>query len=259
MIKIKPRNKKSMAIFIVLGIIFIVWGLIIQSFSNFNIGYLLTVLLGITLVIYGKFYQMINSLIPNPLLKLAKFVIALTLLWMIFIFIYGKIDTVDYKEDALIILGAGLRGDKLSSNLKNRVDKGISYLGKNPNAIVVVSGGKGHDEKIAESLAMKRYMVENGIPEERILEENKSTSTFENFYFTKNILDEHFDNDYKVVYVTSDFHIFRAGVLARRAGLTNISKKNSSLQWYMYPMTYLRETLACVNLIVNRNKIDKNN
>lgn len=126
MIKIKPRNKHKSNVFLIfIGIIFIIWGIIIQSFSNFNIGYLLTVIMGLFFVIYGKFYDRINSIIPRPIKNLAKIGFILVLIWMLFLFIYGKMDTVDYKEDALVILGAGLRGEELSLNLRNRVDKGI--------------------------------------------------------------------------------------------------------------------------------------
>ncbi|MGF6907878.1 YdcF family protein [Fusobacterium sp. PH5-44] len=257
MIKVKIRNRsKGNILFMILGTIFIMWGIIIQCFSNFNVGYLLTVLLGINLFIYGKFYENITKIIPSLIKKTIKFVILLAFIWMIFIFVYGKIDTVDYKEEAIIVLGAGLRGEKLSPNLKNRVDKGIEYLEKNLDAIAVVSGGQGHDEKVAESFAMKKYMIENGVSKDRIIEENKSTSTFENFLFSKEILDNYFDGkEYKIVYVTSDFHTFRSSILAKRAGIKKYNKKSSPLQWYMYPMTYLRETLACVNLIFNKNRI----
>ena len=255
MMRRRGRNRYKEFFLMSLGIIFIIWGIVIQILSNFNIGYILTIMLGIFFLIYGKFYIQVKEIVPSPILKLIKSGLLLVFCWMIFLFVYGKTDTTDYKEDVVIILGAGLRGDQLSLSLLERVKKGMEYLEKNPDAIAIVSGGQGPDELVAESYAMKKYMVENGIDENRIIEENQSTSTFENFLLSKKILDKNFHEDYKVVYVTSDFHTFRSGRLAKRAGIENPNRKASSLKWYMYPMTYLRETLACGNLIINQNKI----
>ena len=89
-------------------------------------------------------------------------------------------DDVDGGTGVIVILGAGLRGDKLSDTLKERLDKGYKYSLENPEAIVVVSGEKGNDEHVSEAYAMKQYLMQKGISEKKILMEDQSTSTFEN-------------------------------------------------------------------------------
>ncbi|SPF41588.1 conserved membrane hypothetical protein [Candidatus Desulfosporosinus infrequens] len=63
------------------------------------------------------------------------------------IIIYSQPDPV-VEADYLIILGAGLNGEQLSSSLWERMQKGLDYLEKHPMAKVVLSGGQGPGENI---------------------------------------------------------------------------------------------------------------
>lgn len=80
---------------------------------------------------------------------------------------------------------APLRGERVSLTLKLRLDAALEYLEHSPNTAVIVSGGKGDGENISEAEAMKRYLVSHGVDEGRIITEDKSTSTWENFKFSK--------------------------------------------------------------------------
>ena len=86
-----------------------------------------------------------------------------------------NISNVQYDEDAIIVLGAGIRGEQVTRILANRLNTAIEYHKKNPSAKIIVTGdqGQGRREFIPESLAMKRYLIAIGIPEEIIFEENK--------------------------------------------------------------------------------------
>lgn len=92
--------------------------------------------------------------------KILKFAIIIAfLIWFIllsFIAIYGKVDNVIYKEDAVIVLGCGIRGKNVSAILSYRLDKAVEYYRKNQNAVIVVSGGQGPQEEITEAEAMER-------------------------------------------------------------------------------------------------------
>jgi len=171
---------------------------------------------------------------------------------IIFIAVVGNIDTATFEEDAVIILGAGIRGDMISLPLAYRLNKGIEYINKNPNAVIVVTGGQGPQESITEALAMEKYLISKGIPKNKIIKEEKATSTYENFKFSKLLLDDYFKKPYKVTYITNDFHIYRAGQLAKIAGI-DATSYGAELQWYAVPTTYLREFLAVLKLWVFRN------
>lgn len=120
-------------------------------------------------------------------------------------------DGVDY----LIVLGARLHGEDMSLALYNRVQTALEYLKSNPETNVVVSGGQGRGEDITEAEAMARFFEENGIEDERIIIEDRSTSTLENLKFSKELLGSEVD---EVVIVSNDFHLFRAVLIAKRQG-----------------------------------------
>lgn len=139
------------------------------------------------------------------------------------------------EADYVIILGAGLEGDQLSKRLEKRLIKGLEYLKNNENSKVIVSGGQGEDEYISEAEAMGRYLLENGIEKDRISSEDRSTSTLENLLFSRRIIASSIDTsstdasntdtpnpqitDPKILIVTSDYHMYRAIMIAEQLGM----------------------------------------
>lgn len=88
------------------------------------------------------------------------------------------------KLDYVVVLGAGLIGDQVTPLLASRIDKGIAIYQKHPGCKLIMSGGQGPDEIIAEGQAMANYALEKGVPAEDILIENQSTNTEENLKFS---------------------------------------------------------------------------
>ncbi len=124
------------------------------------------------------------------------------------------------KVDYVIILGARLYGSVPSPALSERLKVAKEYLTENEDVKVVVSGGQGVDEHIPEAEAMAKYLIANGIEEERIIIEDKSTSTFENLKFSLDIIRELDEKeDLEVLLATNKYHIFRAKFLAKRLGM----------------------------------------
>ena len=156
--------------------------------------------------------------------------------------------SVGPKEDAdyLIVLGAGLRGERMSLVLRNRVDAAAEYLSENPGSKVVVSGGQGPDEPIPEAEAMRRGLVDLGIEETRIIMEDASTSTNENLMFSKQLIPD----GASVVIVTNKFHVFRACHLARECGYTSVSGLGADNVRWLNPTNYLRECMAVFKDVV---------
>ncbi len=155
-----------------------------------------------------------------------------------------------YDKDYLIILGCGIKKDgTLMPLLKGRVDRAIEFY-KNQlektgkKAVFVPSGGQGSDEVISESEAMKRYLIEQGIPEEQIMKEERSTNTFENMKFSKKLIEEKNKNA-KVVFSTTKYHIFRSGIFSVQAGL-DADGIGSKTKWYFWPNAFIREFIGLV-------------
>lgn len=179
-------------------------------------------LFGIGLIIYTLLQQLLNA--KNKFL--AKALKSLFFIFLLsFVIIEGLLISGAFRKakegDAVIILGAALWGENPSPVLRFRLNTAYDFLMAHPEAICVVSGGQGADEVISEAQAMTNYLVEKGLPRERIIMEDKATNTIENFEKSKVLLDEYFKGEsYQTVYVTNTFHVYRSGMIAERAGLT---------------------------------------
>lgn len=145
--------------------------------------------------------------------------VVLFLLMEVLIISKMRADT-DKKVDYVIVLGAQVRGEKVTKSLAKRLDKAYEYLIRYEDAKVVCSGGQGTGEDITEALAMKRYLMERGIEEDRIIMEDKSASTYENLKYSLDIIG---DSNAKVAIVTNNFHVYRALHLAKYVGFHNVS------------------------------------
>lgn len=161
----------------------------------------------------------------------------------------------DFDKDYVIILGSKINSDgTLPPLLKGRCDKAIEfgkkqYENNKKKIIYLPSGGKGSDEVISEAEAMKKYLLEQGISEDQIVIENKSTSTIENMKFSKNIINKN-NNSAKISFSTTNYHVFRSGVIACEQGL-DCEGIGSKTKWYFYTNALIREFIA--NLVQERN------
>ena len=122
------------------------------------------------------------------------------------------------RTEAVIILGCQVRGEMPSQMLKRRLDAALEVLDENPEAVCVMSGGRGNGEDISEAECMRRYLTAAGIDEARLYAEDKSTSTRENIAFSAEIL-EKLGISENIMLVTNEFHQYRAYIYASRAGL----------------------------------------
>ena len=117
-------------------------------------------------------------------------------------------------------------------------------------AILIPSGGQGGDEPMPEAEAMGNYLRSCGIPERVILEENKSRNTYQNMAFSKKLIEEREGNanDKNVIFVTTNYHVFRSGIWAGLAGL-RAEGLGSKTKWWFWPNAFVRE---CIGLLANR-------
>lgn len=141
-----------------------------------------------------------------------------------------------------IVLGCRVYGERASLSLLERLEAAYDYLIENPEADCIVSGGQGEDELISEAECMYRWLVEQGIEPSRIYKEDKSTSTEENIQFSKKIIEEE-GLFQKVVIITSDYHCYRAGMIADDYGLVWGTKPGHTAIWLL-PTYYVRELYA---------------
>ena len=165
----------------------------------------------------------------------------------------GEADHADTAVDAVIVLGAGVNGEVPSATLRTRIHAARAYMERYPEIPVVLSGGQGSGEFITEAECMRRELVwGNDAWEQRLLLEERSTSTAENFAFSREILEAHgIDTDTAVIgVVTNDFHIFRAELIAERTGLETVGIPAELPWWWLTANYYLRESFALVKTLI---------
>ena len=124
----------------------------------------------------------------------------------------------------MIILGCQVKPWGPSLLLQDRLDTALAYLEGHPELTVVVSGGRGEDEPVSEAQCMYDYLTAHGADPNRILLEDRSHNTLQNFQFSRALLEEEgYDLAQGVLVVSNGFHLTRAKMLAGRVGFTDVS------------------------------------
>lgn len=167
------------------------------------------------------------------------------------IIVRGSLGDPDASCRYIIVLGAGVNGTVPSLTLRERLDAALAYLQTHPNTLCVVTGGQGPGEDITEAACMADWLTSRGIDPERILLEDKSTSTRENLTFALDILEAHTGTRPTTAgIISSEYHMFRAGQLAEDLGLHGIGIP-ARTTWFPLRMNYyLREIAATWKYIV---------
>ncbi len=146
--------------------------------------------------------------------------------------------------DTVIVHGCALiRGDVVSRILANRLDLALKLYHKSgEKALLVVSGGRGHDETVSEAAAMRAYLLEKGVPKERILMEDQSHSTDENLRFSDQLLLERGGGG-RIALVTSGYHVFRCLWIANKLAF-RCKGFGAPVAAYYWPSAVIREFVA---------------
>ena len=164
----------------------------------------------------------------------------------------------DYNGDLhyLFILGGLIIGEETpSEHLMKRIHKAAQYLKAHPETVAITCGGcfrKGQTK--SEALIIKEFLTRLGIDENRILLEDKSTTTNENFQFGKTIIEKHSNKNFyelKTGFLSSDYHLFRAGVIAKINGLPGLRKIGAKSTKKDFTRGIARELLVAPDLINN--------
>ncbi|TCI22517.1 YdcF family protein [Exiguobacterium sp. SL-9] len=147
----------------------------------------------------------------------------------------------------VLVLGAKVNGIQPSRALLHRIEAAAAYANKHPHIELIASGGQGPDEGMAEARVIERELMKRGVDEARIHVEADSTSTYENFLFSRSI----WDGEPGLTIVTNDFHVRRAQLVGKLYfGLATdalYAKTPAATKWKYV----VREQLAYVKLFIN--------
>ena len=162
----------------------------------------------------------------------------------------ASVHTPKRAMDYLVVLGCGIRADGTPCPLlAGRVDRAASFdatrveAGDAP-AVFVPSGGQGPDEPTSEAQSMGAYLESTwGVGPERIVLEDRSTTTRENMTFSREVIERHAGRDVselRVGFSTTNYHVFRGYVCAHQAGMA-VEGMGSKTKYYFWPNAFLRE------------------
>lgn len=244
---------------IILGILLIIYIVLMKMITSSKVSFSLPIIiLGIMLISYHFTKDKLNKLKYYE--KTKKVVTKLIVIGLIaFTFIecaiiaYPKHSTE--KSDYIMVLGGALtNGIVPSILLQDRLDATVKYANEyNKAAYIVLSGGQGYDEKISEAKAMQNYLINKGISKDRIILEDRSRNTNENFKYSKEKIEKHSKKTIdktKIKIVTTDFHALRSRIIAKRHGYSQVDNYSSATKWYLVPISYVREGFAIVKTIL---------
>lgn len=152
--------------------------------------------------------------------------------------------------DYIIILGCAIRRDGTPTPLlKGRIMRAFDfekaqYEKTGKHAKFVPSGGQGSDEVISEAESMKRCLIELGVPDERIVKEDKSVNTYQNMAFSKQVIERDCGSEScNIGFSTTNYHVFRGYTLAEKLGMT-VKGLSAKTKLYFFPNAFIREFIG---------------
>lgn len=237
----------AVAFFIIgITIMFIYNGIVMIKKEGTRLTNFLSLGFGIGIIFLVCVYPFLNSFHRITWLNFVHAFFTVTILYLIgLLMMYtltSLINSVNFTKnrfDYIVVLGAGLIGEKVSPLLAGRIKRGIEIYRLNPGAKMIMTGGQGPQEEIPEGEAMADYAIEQGIPFEDIIVERKARNTAQNIAFSHELMKP----NSKFCLVTNYFHLYRALVLAKRQGLDCVGY-GVRTKWYFTLNAFIREFIA---------------
>lgn len=204
----KYRKFKEIC-FIILGLLICAFYAVCIAYSRIGVSWLWIWPLAALFCFVRAF--MLHRDVRPPEWICALYRVVLILAFSLFAVVEAKIITAmntppEPGLDYVITLGAAVRNGVPTSPLKLRIDATVEYLRENPDTILIASGGQGKDEAMSEARCIADYVTDAGIAPDRIILEERSTSTEENIRNSFALIPE----DAEVGVLTSGFHLYRA-------------------------------------------------
>jgi len=241
-------------IIIIIGIIGLLWFSIPLVSGILNLGNATGITFNTILLVYGLFMDKINIIIGKIwqnrggkiCLSILCTFIAMGMLVILIISgcMYKTSRNRPQGEVTLVVLGCHVRNGRPSLMLGERLAAALEYLNEHEDTICILSGGQGADEAISEAQCMYDNLTANGISSDRLIMEDRSTSTIENLKYSNEIIEEKQLNP-KVAIVTNEFHEYRAYLIAKKLGLETYAIP-ASTHWWFYPTYLVREWYGAV-------------
>lgn len=199
---------------------------------------------------YQRYPERIQLWIPVSLVTLCASGVVILLIMQILIFRWIP-STAEPNLDYVIVLGAHVKPEGISKTLKLRLDKAAEYAAQNPDTVLVLSGAQGSGEPSTEAVAMREYLLNQGVPDEQMLLEERSYSTVENIAYSKILIEQDRQKKHgevkkepRIAVLTNNFHLYRARMIARKQELADIRGIAAESDKILFVHFCLRDSIA---------------
>ncbi|MBB2184589.1 YdcF family protein [Lachnospiraceae bacterium MD1] len=140
--------------------------------------------------------------------------------------------------DCILVLGAGVWGDKPTHMLEDRLKFGISLYNMGASNRLLMSGDHGR-ENYDEVNVMKEFAINEGVPSSDIFMDHAGFSTYESLYRARDIFEAK-----KIIIVTQEYHLYRALYVADKLGLDAYGVASNPREYVGQSSRDVREVLA---------------
>ncbi|PNK61769.1 YdcF family protein [Psychrobacter sp. FDAARGOS_221] len=253
------RTLVLQAVLLITGLILMIDCALLIAADKINFGTVVPFFIGLIFALHAIFWRRIQALLSRHrwLKHISRMLWIGFGMWLVSFIIFAitlqsniqKSHTPLQKVDAIIVLGGGIQNGIPSPTLANRLDSAAVLIKQQPQAMVITSGGVGIGETRSEAEAMAQYLYAlQHVPLQHVLQEDRSTSTEENFLFSQTILLQHgVSLSDPIAIVTSDFHIPRAKAIAQHQGYENLVTLASPTPLSIRYNAWFREYFAYIS------------
>lgn len=147
---------------------------------------------------------------------------------------YQQLKDIDY----ILVLGASVRRERPSPMLEDRLKKAIELYNINTQNKILVTGDH-TKEDYDEVTIMKNYLLENNIPEEKIIMDPAGVSTYDSIFRVQKQLKAK-----KIIIVSQKYHLYRALYIANSLGIEAYGVPADDIKYKGATYREVREILA---------------
>ncbi|NLL01039.1 MAG: DUF218 domain-containing protein [Clostridiales bacterium] len=142
--------------------------------------------------------------------------------------------------DCILVLGAGVWGDRPTHMLEDRLNFGINLYKKGASDRILMSGDHGR-KNYDEVNVMKDYAINEGVLSSAVFMDHAGFSTYESLYRARDIFEAK-----KIIIVTQEYHLYRALYVANKLGLEAYGVASNPREYVGQNYREVREVLARV-------------
>jgi uncharacterized SAM-binding protein YcdF (DUF218 family) len=173
-------------------------------------------------VLLGQTLEKRRARVGKRIFRWGLLFILLGIGWMLFVLAQiGSVErnhaansTLSEPADVGIVLGAALWGDEPSPGLRERLEQSLKDFEAGRFQLFLLTGGLDTStSNYTEAEGMANYLEQHGVPRDKMLLENKATSTYENLKFSQDMMKERGLSS--ALIVTHTYHGNRALEIAR--------------------------------------------